>query len=278
MNDDISKLAEIIKRLTKKTYYEIKIEKEKPTLFDSKLGGLPYWTKDKEYPTNSEGNNLLLLAQINFDNYKFSSPLPEAGMLQFFVNNDDEMGLNFDNQIEQKDFRVVYHEKIDYDMTEEELKQLSIPGSYKDLEDADDNYIPFEKELKISFIEKIDNITCNDKDYNKFFAEAYNAVYNKDITADDDIYDVLEDDDVEKLNELLDPASTHHKLLGYPYFTQSDPRDDEKYDDYVLLLQIDTDSKYDIMWGDSGVGNFFITEKALIEKDFSKVLYNWDCC
>jgi len=279
MNDDINKLAEIIKRLSKKNYYEIKIEKEKPTIFDSKFGGLPYWTKDKEYPTNSNGIKLLLLAQINFDKFKFSSPLPEAGILQFFVNNDEEIGINFDNQIDQKDFRVIYHEKVDYDITEEDLKQLEIPGSYEDLEDADDNCFPIENELKISFDEKIDNITHSDKDYNKFFAEAYNAVYDKNITDEDEDFDVLNSDEADKLNDLLSSDSTNHKLLGYPFFTQYDPRSNgENFNDYILLFQIDSDSKNNIMWGDSGVGNFFITEKALINKDFSKVLYNWDCC
>jgi len=65
------------------------------------------------------------------------------------------------------------------------------------------------------------------------------------------------------------------RIGGYPYFTQYDPR----YEDYrrhtALLLQIDSDE--DIMWGDAGVANFFITPEALERCDFSKVLYNWDC-
>jgi len=43
-----------------------------------------------------------------------------------------------------------------------------------------------------------------------------------------------------------------------------------------LLLQIDSIGEH-ILWGDVGVGNFFITEDELKRKDFSKVLYNWDC-
>ena len=62
-------------------------------------------------------------------------------------------------------------------------------------------------------------------------------------------------------------------------FTQEDPRSSEKYDDYILLLQIDSVGIGDkeIMWGDSGICNFFITKKDLENKNFSKVLYNWDC-
>ena len=68
-----------------------------------------------------------------------------------------------------------------------------------------------------------------------------------------------------------------HKIGGYAYFTQQDPRiGNDKFKDYILLLQIDTDDQ--IMWGDSGVANFFIHPADLARKDFSKVMYNWDCC
>jgi uncharacterized protein YwqG len=67
-----------------------------------------------------------------------------------------------------------------------------------------------------------------------------------------------------------------HKIGGYAYFTQDDPRHKEAYRDFILLLQIDSQDN-DILWGDVGVGNFFIHPDALRQKDFSNVLYNWDC-
>ncbi|MCL2424330.1 MAG: DUF1963 domain-containing protein, partial [Micrococcales bacterium] len=72
-----------------------------------------------------------------------------------------------------------------------------------------------------------------------------------------------------------------HHIGGYPLFTQWDPRDDN--DDFAghttLLFQLDTDQAggIDIMWGDMGVGNFFIEPDRLAVLDFSNVLYNWDC-
>ena len=44
----------------------------------------------------------------------------------------------------------------------------------------------------------------------------------------------------------------------------------------TLLLQIDSED--DIMWGDSGIANFFISEEDLKNKNFEDMLYNWDCC
>ena len=61
-------------------------------------------------------------------------------------------------------------------------------------------------------------------------------------------------------------------MLGYSYFTQEDPRYNKKYADYnLLLLQINSKGEY-VMWGDVGIGNVFISEKSLIEKDFSNIL------
>ncbi|WP_268866745.1 DUF1963 domain-containing protein [Thomasclavelia ramosa] len=69
------------------------------------------------------------------------------------------------------------------------------------------------------------------------------------------------------------------KCLDILHLLKKTPRSSEKYDDYILLLQIDSVGIGDkeIMWGDSGICNFFITKKDLENKNFSKVLYNWDC-
>lgn len=72
--------------------------------------------------------------------------------------------------------------------------------------------------------------------------------------------------------------SCGHKMGGYAYFTQSDPRFDAPEEEtWLLLLQIDSDDDMGIMWGDVGVGGFFIRENDLKKCDFSRVLYNWDC-
>lgn len=91
--------------------------------------------------------------------------------------------------------------------------------------------------------------------------------------------------DAENEVEMWDLYEEHfggqgHKIGGYPFFTQTDPREWEKaYQEHnILLLQIDTDDDLGIMWGDYGVANFFITKEVLLNLDFSNVLYNWDCC
>jgi uncharacterized protein YwqG len=73
-------------------------------------------------------------------------------------------------------------------------------------------------------------------------------------------------------------SSDGHKLGGYAFFTQEDPRAYLTEGElYRLLLQLDSDDSIDLMWGDSGVGNFFIKDEDLKNLNFSNVLYNWDC-
>ena len=66
-------------------------------------------------------------------------------------------------------------------------------------------------------------------------------------------------------------------MRGYPFFAQTDPRNEEAAQYDTLLFQLDTDVRKNIgvMWGNVGVGNFFINREKLKALDFSDVLYNW---
>jgi uncharacterized protein YwqG len=97
-------------------------------------------------------------------------------------------------------------------------------------------------------------------------------------------WDVILDrsDEEIEFNEYYYP-DVKHKLGGYPSFTQSDPREalDNDGEPYILLLQVDSDSTsgdINIEWEDMGIANFFIRASDLQQLDFSKVIYNYDCC
>ena len=66
-----------------------------------------------------------------------------------------------------------------------------------------------------------------------------------------------------------------NKIGGYADFTQEDIRYDGE-EDWILLLQIASQEEH-IMWGDYGICNFFIHPDDLAKRDFSKVMYSWDC-
>ena len=105
----------------------------------------------------------------------------------------------------------------------------------------------------------------------------YEAFQNKYLLPIAEQYPEIKEDLLFEIPYCLE--NTGHKIGGFAHFTQSDPRSftgsTEQLKEYILLLQIGGDEE--IMWGDGGVGNFFIHPDALRKKDFSQVMYNWDC-
>ena len=73
----------------------------------------------------------------------------------------------------------------------------------------------------------------------------------------------------------LGSKASGHKLGGYAFFTQCDPRDPAV--PMQLLFQMDSDNDINTMWGDMGIANFFIRPEDLQALRFDRVLYNWDC-
>lgn len=275
-------IVEEIKQRTKKNAYSLVIDKERqPDLFDSKFGGLPYWDMEKEYPVDSEGKKLMLLAQMNFERMfqeiEREELLPETGMLQFFIARDEVFGMDFDEQDVQKNFRVVYHESVNYQLTEAQVKSLEVPVCT----DSDfEEYSPIWKEAALKITRKPVFMGEGDYHFEQLFEEIQKEKFGEQYQGQS-IYQLLDEDDYDNMMEQL--SNEKHWLLGYPYFTQTDPREyEEKYRYYdTLLFQMDSDYGEDedyILWGDVGVANFFINQKDLEKRDFSKILYNWDCC
>jgi uncharacterized protein YwqG len=110
--------------------------------------------------------------------------------------------------------------------------------------------------------------------FEKAFVEFFNKKTNQNVKTLEQVEELYNIEFYEEYGEI-----GGHRVGGYPMFTQGDPRDNEQYKNYtVLLLQIDTDKtlggKREITWGDNGVANFFITSEALEKLDFTKVLYS----
>lgn len=282
-NNEIKKIVLDILEKNKKPMIEISLSDEKPNLFQSKFGGVPYLPKDKEVPKNKENEQLTLLAQINIDELPENNIYPmEEGMLQFWILNDDVLGLDYDTNLGDG-YKIIYYKDIDKSVTEEEVLEKYKP--YKD----EDSYFPIEGEFSLSFKltdgyfsdSNDDFREIVDREMKKFYdenKEKYSnilKIYDKENQLNYwEIWDILEED--KEIGEKLFGAG--HKIGGFPDFTQSDIREVGDYE--ILLLQIDSDrtEKNEIMWGDCGIANFFIREKDLKELNFDKVIYNWDCC
>ena len=126
-SEKVQAIVAEVKRRTETPCWKLTLQPEGPCgLLDSKVGGLPYWDPALPYPTDSQGNKMTLLAQLNFAQLGTEAPLPAQGLLQFFIGQDDVFGIDFDQPDSQKDFRVVYHPEPDPALTLEQIQALEL--------------------------------------------------------------------------------------------------------------------------------------------------------
>jgi len=99
---------------TIKPFIEIKAKAEDNLRFwQSKFGGLPYFPKSLQYPTDSKGQAMFLLAQINFGETPKLESFPEKGILQFYISGgSDVYGACFESPAKQDDFKVLYFHEV----------------------------------------------------------------------------------------------------------------------------------------------------------------------
>ncbi|MCD0477340.1 DUF1963 domain-containing protein [Chryseobacterium sp. LC2016-29] len=215
-------------------------------IFESKFLGKPYLPKDMEYPKDKENKPMVLWAQINFADFPVLEGYPNQGILQFFVSPE---------WFDMDDYKVVFHDNIS-----EEFKT-----DFSFLTEEAYEESPIYREHKLDFSKEIEYGSSADFRFDMNFN-------NQDFW---NFQETLTDNEKEEVNGIID--GTGHKIGGYAYFTQADVRDyNQNLKQDLLLLQIDTDDE--IMFGDSGVANFFINPEDLKNKKFEKAWFNWDCC
>jgi uncharacterized protein YwqG len=231
------------------------------SLWQSKVGGVPYLPKNIEYPKGADGQELQLLAQINFAEVPQLPNFPQAGILQFYIApEDDLLGANFENPTATDNFRVLYFAEVLTDETQ----------SVTDFSFLPEFDGPLIGSAALQFEKKFAPISADDYRFNESLGDLLSEVRSD-----------LRDEYAEKVHE-----GTGHRIGGYPGFVQTDPREwNESCRNYdCLLFQLDSEQVedancfVDLMWGDTGIANFFITSEALKKLDFSNVLFNWDCC
>lgn len=246
---------------TFKSFIKLHKSNKEETLTSSKIGGIPYWPKSKEYPKINK-EPLKLIAQINLAelsekiNPRVVSPhLPSKGILQFFfVYNDDSYGAF-------KGSYVFYHE----DITEEHYLDSRIKNI-----NLNHKNMPFNDSFTIDFSIQNELLGLLDR---------YNRLKFEEIFEDID----LDDDEIcEILYDSIEFKNSGNKMGGYAFFNQEDPivyASEESLlpDDLILLLQLDTEKELGLNWGENGIANWRISESDLQIFNFENVSYNWDC-
>ncbi len=244
----------------------------------SKFGGNPYFPKNMEYPKNENGIPLSMLAQINFSDIFNQEDirseierdlelkyLPRKGILSFFIDYyDDVLGSDFGKNTKKTGYRVIYFPELENDN--------NLINDFKFLEQRTDNFYPVvDGEYRLNFKILDQMVTMESYEWEKIIGkEPYDYLEELGEDVEDKVYE-----------EYSEAYAGGHQIGGYPFFTQWDPRaayeNLDKYNFLLFQLDSDFDNKKNIMWGDAGVGNFFINIEDLKKKDFSNVLYTWDC-
>jgi uncharacterized protein YwqG len=234
-------------------------------LTQSKVGGYPYFPIEMDFPLDSGGKPLDFLAQVNFAEIPVLEDYPTSGIVQFFIARTESYGKDFGGAKGQIDYRVIYHENTNLPARESfpELDALRVEGQYTS---PNNNDAVFGMQFKKAF----GIISSHSFSFNQFFKnEDFNFFTQFEAEGKGKTREVER-----AYNDFADPAG--NKVGGYPGFCQDDPRFNERsIKDWQLLFQLDSGNG--IMWGDMGVGNFFISNEDLKNKDFSKVYYYWDC-
>ena len=272
--EDINKVIEKMKNDNTRECINITLEvNEDLGIFDSKFGGIPYIANESDVPKDSNDTQLALLAQINCAELPENDLYPKDGLLQFWISRNDNFGLN-----NKEDYRVIYIKDIDTSITKEDIL-----NKYNFLnEDNNEEYSPFNKKntsFALKFEKGISTITPNDFLFEELALQTVQELFPDERVAD--LYNDLEKDVFDTLFKAF--KGVNHAIGAYPTFTQWDPRNPDEADAYgVTLLQVESKWNNDsndaeIIWGDSGVANFFINKEKLENLDFDDVLFNWDC-
>lgn len=270
-----------IKEANRESVLRFTLEPGESGLLESKVGGVPYLPREMSWPLDSEGVPMNLLAQVDCRELAGLPDFPHEGLLQFFIAHNDVYGLNFDGMTVPGGFQVLYHETADASVTASEVlaKRPPLPES------GDWEYCtPLgEQPCRIRFAgPALQGMTQGDYQFDRLFVDKWNQ--RRPDAMIENTWDISADFS-SLFCEMEERNGPFHQMGGYPYFTQTDPRWGGKYPDLdVLLFQLDSQLREDrdgkdlVLWGDCGVGNFFISREALRARDFSQVGYNWDCC
>lgn len=230
--------------------------------WSSKVGGIPYLPAGASLPADpdSPGRPMALLAQIDFAELPEMAGYPRKGLLQFFVAEDADLrhfgdfrGDRVRQQSRQTYFRVIYWADRSAELG---AHAGSLPTASPLMQDS---------VLRMSFTRAQEVITPADSSFQRRVGvDPFKLAENlaKELSMP-----------IMAVADALPLASGRgHKVGGWPDFAQDDPRAADST--LQLLLQLDSD-KY-LMWGDAGVGNFFIPAEDLARLDFSRVMFNWD--
>ncbi len=249
---------------------------EIPSVYQSKIGGIPYFPVGAGIPVDSSGDQLRFLMQINCSDVRGIGCFPKQGMIQFWICADDCWGMCDRND---RGYRVIYYDTISENLVSPPISAYS---------DTEKEFYPIKGEFGITFLPVTENTPKKSMKYEKAFCKFFSEISGASIKRIYDLRSALALP-YEVYEEALynGDSSSGHKIGGFSDFCQFDPRETaeqmERYDFQLLQLcsdfgRMNGEDITNIMWGDAGICHFFINSEKLKSCDFSDILYYTDCC
>lgn len=305
------KALEELWRQTGRPVCKLSLSNQPTTLFDSRIGGVPYCPHDGALPVGKNGEPLRLIAQINFAQMPTMHPFPDSGMLQLFLPDHDPLRgyQGMECWTEQQNWKVIYYSDLDSTVTEEEVAAKQMIGLGKVAKEGEvslhSNILLNDIVYKLHFggakqegILGTEGMTLSDYRFQTQFQTVYQKLFpdaapiefcpKRPEVRPKPIDWILADEIWEKLRRKA--YAKYPKLGGFPTFTKSDPRTvlpevtEEQCPWDTVLLQVDSlfldinnplCGYSPLTFGPDGIATFFIQEEDLLRRDFSRVGYYW---
>ena len=261
--------AELVKKHTAIPYLEFELTDSHPSIYESKVGGLPYLPG--EPPMDHKGNPMRLLAQINCEDLKALEDYPHTGILQFWLTTEWEWN----------DTKLIYYAQIDHTLLEDDIVQKLNAAEWEHMDS-----FPVTGEHGLDFSLKTGSMGRDDTRLMALFCQYYTELSGDYISCPEDagdgefgetVYDVWErfSDNCDRYGNAVGGYPSITQLVDYISYGQDMSID---LTSPVLLFQLDSDMhSRNVMWGDLGIGHFLIEREDLLHLNFSNAWFYWDC-
>ena len=234
----------------------------------TKLGGCYALPAGTEPPRNSDGDEMALLAQINFALLPRIEGFPTQGLLQVFVSLDDTYGRwNLSDTFAQDGWCARWlPEPIDHLA----LHVGRCPwkeGDVSPLEGNDPEWI---------LTGRLERQRINVRDYR--FPAALDRAARR-LGPLERLYLGRHRQEIRGMVEDTLWNTNGIRVGGYPTFAQDDLRVEGSGMECCTETLLSIDSVDGVsMWGDMGVANFLLSEEDLAAGRLNRIAYLWDCC
>ena len=267
--------------------YQKKVEEDEIAIGQTKIGGRPDLPKEITWVTETNTvetkkrkylffhtkkqevvtKPLSFIAQINLSEtsqYDAEKLLPESGLLYFFYSAEqDSWGFDYRDK---NSFKVIY-----WDGNFDELQRTDFP---KDLPEYA-CYNACSVEIKSEY-----SLPCEHDVYENFTDEE-SDMFLGNVYDDGNVNKLLGySDNIQGEMELTCELVTNGLYCG-DSSGYNDPKRkllEPNAKNWRLLLQIDSNEENDMMWGDCGRLYFWIKKDDLLNRNFDKSWFNFQCC